>query len=625
MLRERPPWGGVIEPGSESDNTGTSDGNEPTELRAANEAYSDAERAVMAAVSAARTAEGTPAARDEALRLIAQARARLDDAVAKARDAVSAAEGPEALGKATRALDRATSYRSAQEAILNSARGSFAWHGGKLVRHAFARGTVAIPRAGTNTATITPIPRTISSPTDADAQIANPDAFTSATFKDVMYANGKRVFSVNDNDGGGDEFKVDGYVKLRASTADLDPTIYTGLKLTNAGLVIRTGGTARSGTDIVYSDYTDMRRKITTWARDSDGDGDVDAADIQGQNGWDLTIAFDEPRTRPVPVVFNDITNPVSSWTGNNAFYWKSVVRADPSQTSEDGDYYDANAFKQPKGSEDLGTYEVWLSNHIGVDTNTEPAAGQGEVTCLDGSSGTSCPFDDEHFYLNYAAYGLFVYTASTETFRATGAAAGFNGQLGRINTLHFGYSAFRNEEGQKTTDIGEAIAGGRFQGHAIGYEVLGDNNLEGGSNRAGIDHKLLRGDVTLTVNIPRGSGAGTLQGTMNNFQQWNEENKIWTAYVDNFTVALNSAAIGESGTFSGATGATPAAGFNSVTAPGVGVYKGSFYGPRAEADELEIAGSWTVGTTLGPLDNLKTILGSFGAKQRPAATPTSN
>ena len=580
---------------------------------------------MTAAVAAAGRAQGIPSVRDEAARLIEQARARLDDAVAKARDAVSAAEGPKDLGEATRALNRAASYRSAQEAILNNARGSFAWYGRKLVRYALARGTVAIPRAGTNAATIARIPRTVPSPTDADTQIANSNAFTSATFKDVMYADGKRVFFTTDDDEGGDEFKVDGYVKARASTSDLDPTIYTGLKLTDAGLVIRTGGTARSGTDILYSDYTDMRRKITTWARDSDGDGDVDEADIQGQNGWDLTIAFDEPRTRPVPVVFNDISNPVSSWTGNNAFYWKSVVPAGPSQLDEDGDYHDANAFKQPKGSEDLGTYEIWLSNHIGVDTNTEPAAGQGEVTCLDGSRGISCPFDDEHFYLNYAAYGLFVYTASTETFRATGAVAGFNGQLGRINTLHFGYSAFGTEEGRKTTDIGEAIAGGRFQGHAIGYEVLGDNNLEGGSNRAGINHKLLRGDVTLTVNIPRGSGTGSLQGTMSNFQQWNEENKVWTAYVDNFTVALNSAAIGESGTFSGATRATPAAGFNSATAPGVGVYKGSFYGPRADSNELEIAGSWTVGTTLGPVDYLKTILGSFGAKQRPAATPTSN
>ena len=631
MLRERPSWGGVTEPGSESEDNGGLNGNEPTELRAANEAYSDAEKAVTAAVSAAGRAQGMPSARDEAVGLIEQARARLDDAVAKAREAVSAAEGPEALGEATRALNRAISYRSAQEAILNNARGSFAWYGRKLVRYAFARGTVAIPRAGTNAATITRIPRTISSPTDADTQIANPNAFTSITFKDVMYADGKRMFSVADDDEGGDEFKVNGYVTGQASNYPLDTGIYTGIKLTDAGLVIRTGGKGTARFTISDSaDFTDMRRKITTWESDSDGDGDVDAADgIRGQNGWDLTIAFDEPQARSVPVVFNDITNPVSSWTGNNAFYWKSVVRADPSQTSEDGDYYDANAFKQPKGSEDLGTYEVWLSNHIGVDTNTEPAEGQGEVTCLDGSRGTSCPFDDKNFYLNYAAYGLFVYTASTETFRGTGAAAGYNGQIGRINTLHFGYSAFGTGEGQKTTDIGEAIAGGRFHGYTLAYEVTGDRNLEAGNNRTGIEHKLLRGDVTLTVNIPKGSGAGSLEGTMNNFQQWNEENKVWTAYVDNFTVALNSSAIGESGAFSGTTQAMPSRiddiAFR-LNGGGVGVYKGSFYGPRADADELEIAGSWTVGSNpLIVFDNRKGIYGSFGAKQRPVATPTGN
>ena len=577
---------------------------------------------MLAAVSAARTAEDTLAARDEAAGLIAQARARLDDAVAKARDAVAAAEDPKTLGEATRALNRATNYRNAQEAILDRARGSFAWYGKKIVRYAFARGTVAIPRVGINTATITRIPRTIPSPTDADTQIANPGAFTSATFKDVIYTDGKGVFSVNDDDDGGDEFKVNGYVKLRASSFLRETAIFTGLKLTDAGLVIRTGGTAASGASRFRADFTDMRRKVTTWASDSDSDGDVDAADgIRGQNGWDLTIAFDEPQTRAVPVNHEDISNPVSSWTGNNAFYWKSLVTADASQLDEDRDYFDANAFRQPEGSEDLGTYEVWLSNHVGVDTNTEPVAGSGEVTCLDGSRGISCPFDDENFYLNYAAYGLFVYTVSTETFRGTGANAGYNGQRGRINTLHFGYSAFGNEEGQKTTDIGEAIAGGRFQGHALGYEMTGDRNLEAGANRTGIEAKLLRGDVTLTVNIPRGSGVGSLEGTMNNFQQWNEENKVWTAYVDNFTVTLNNASINESGVFSGRTQARPDSGFNGI---GTGIYKGSFYGPRADADELEIAGSWTVGSE-GGFDYLKTIFGSFGAKQRPEATPTSN
>ena len=127
--------------------------------------------------------------------------------------------------------------------------------------------------------------------------------------------------------------------------------------------------------------------------------------------------------------------------------------------------------------------------------------------------------------------------------------------------------------------------------------------------------------EATLTVNIPKGSGAGSLQVTMNNFQRWNEENEVWTTYAYNFAVALNSAAIGDSGTFSGTTQATPSAGFN---AGGAGVYKGSFYEPRADADELEIAESWTVGSS-GALEIFKNLYGGFGAKRRTTATPASN
>ena len=630
--------GSTNQPDAGAGGTSGSDGDQRTAVPAVNAALSTADAAVDAAVDAARTAS-TPTERARAATLIAQARMSLERAVEAAQNAFDTAQGSEAIGQTRRALDIATSFQRNRKTDLDNAAATFAWYGRNLVRYAFARTTIAVPRAGINTAMINRVERTIPDPTDADTQIVNPKAFcddvslptcTSTTFKDIMYSDDKRVFSVADDDEGGDEFKVNGYVGWTASSSTLDETTHTGLKLTDAGLVIRTGGTAASGADRFRADFTDMRRKITTWASDSDSDGDVDAADgIRGQNGWDLTIAFDEPQARSVPVVFNDITNPVSSWTGNNAFYWKSVVRADPSQTSEDGDYYDANAFKQPKGSEDLGTYEVWLSNHIGVDTNTEPAEGQGEVTCLDGSRGTSCPFDDKNFYLNYAAYGLFVYTASTETFRGTGAAAGYNGQIGRINTLHFGYSAFGTGEGQKTTDIGEAIAGGRFHGYTLAYEVTGDRNLEAGNNRTGIEHKLLRGDVTLTVNIPKGSGAGSLEGTMNNFQQWNEENKVWTAYVDNFKVVLNPTTtdnFSESGSFSGTTTATPTTvtGTTFNLGGGTGVYKGSFYGPRADVKDLEIAGSWTVGSGDAD-DDEQDIYGSFGAKQRPAATPGSS
>ena len=297
----------------------------------------------------------------------------------------------------------------------------------------------------------------------------------------------------------------------------------------------------------------------------------------------------------------------------------------DPSQLDEDGDNYKANAFNQPKGYRDLGTYEVWLSNHVGLDRKREPAPGR-TATCPDGSRGTSCPNDDEHRYLKYAAYGLFVYTASTETFTATN-----NGQTGRINTLHFGYSAFGTEDGQKTEDIGQAITGGKFHGYTLAYEFLGHRSPP----VSRLATKLLRGDVTLTVNIPKESGRrGTVEGTVNNFQQWNGENKYWTTYdVNNFSVALNSAAIGADGAFEGTTQATPRAGINPVingSDSGSGSYKGSFYGPRADAKDLEIAGSWIVGTTeltngVSFSRDKKVISGSFGAKQKPPATPASD
>ena len=604
----------VAEPtGSGSGGSSGSDGGESAELAAARQALSVAETAVGAATAAVTEARTrTPAATRRAADAIAAARTTLDAAVSGAQAAVGEARSSAALGAATRALNRARSYRTAQraeldrlEAALSRLEALLSWYQDleritalpAVLREAVALGA-AHPSERTNAARIVRTPRTIPTSATDDTPIANPDAFTSATFTDVMHATGKEVFS-----DGGDEFKVDGYVKSRASRDFPDSTIHTGLKLTNEGLVIRTGGTDanrfRSS-----GDFTDMRKDITTFVSDSNDDGAVNAADgIPGQNGWDLAIAFDEPQTVSVPG-FTGISGSVSNWRGNNAFYWRSPVPADESQTSG-GANYQADAFNQPAGRENLGTYEVWLSNGIGVNSRSEPAVpGSAWVVCPDGGTRwLSCP-DDDYRYLTYAAYGLFVYTASTETFRAT-----LNGHIGRINTLHFGYSAFANEEGQKTTDIGEAITAGTFTGYTLAYEVKGSQN-------SSIESKLLRGDVTLTVNIPRGSGAGSLQGTMNNFQQWNEENEAWTAYVDNFTVALSSAAIGESGTFNGTTQATPSTGFNGS---GAGVYKGSFYGPRADANELEIAGSWNVGSSSSDSRN-KDIYGSFGAKQRPAS-----
>ena len=641
-------------------------GAAPTALQTAETEYDKAQRAATNAVNEARlaVAAGTEAARTRAETLIAAASMALAEAVRAADAAVAAAADGSSVqvGAAARVRRQVRRLQTEWQQDRDNALDSLAWYGRNLVRYELASGEAVEPREGVNTATVVRILRTIPNvdnlpaptgiPQNVYTQIPNPKRFDADTFKTVMYEDGKRVFSVVDDGEGGDEFKVDGYVNSLVFSGSGEPTyasgsttdnrIHTGLKLTDDGLVIRTGGTANIGTDdydadsSTTADYTDMRRDISRYTSDTSGDGLVIVYDtdgdnhprdgIRGQNGWDLEITFDEPQTRSVPVDFDDISNPVSSWTGNNAFYWKAIAPADPSQLDEDGDYYSANAFNQPKGYRDLGTYEVWLSNQVGLDRKREPAPGR-TTTCPDGSRGTSCPSDDEHRYLKYAAYGLFAYTASTETFKSSR-----NGQVGRINTLHFGYSAFGTENGQKTEDIGQAITGGKFHGYALAYEFSGVNSVA---------TKLLRGDVTLTVNIPKGpldvgvrrENVVTVQGTINNFQQWNKENKYWTAYADNVTVALNRATIGENGAFIGNTQATPSTDFNPDSGgvggvPGAGYYKGSFYGPRADAKDLEVAGSWTVGTragTFGIRPSRKTILGSFGAKQRPPETPASD
>ena len=645
------------------------DGADQTPLQRANELYSLAQEATKEAVEAAQ-ASRTEASRTNAERLIGLATMALARAVEAAEEAErTAAAGSAAQRSAALALYDARRLQTAWvQQDRDRARDSLAWYGRNLVRYELASGEAVEPRESVNTATVVRIPRTIpnvdnlpapqvltsqSFPQSLYTQIPNPKAFCQKsvfpetceedTFKTVMYEDGNRVFSVIDDGEGGDEFKVDGYVNRLSSGDRLDTRTHTGLKLTDGGLVIRTGGTAVLGTDAYtnadsgnLADFTDMRRDIRYRVSDTNGDNGVDSfADespydgIRGQNGWDLVITFDEPQTRSVPVDFDDISNPVSSWTGNNTFYWRAIAPADPSQLDEDGDYYHASAFNQPKGYRDLGTYEVWLSNHVGVDRKREPAPGR-TATCPDRSRGTSCPNDDEHRYLKYAAYGLFVYTASTETFVIRGGIA--SGQHGRINTLHFGYSAFGTEEGQKTEDIGETITGGKFHGYALAYEVKGAN----ASAPNIVETKLLRGDVSLTVNIPKESGRrGTVEGTINNFQQWNEENKYWIDYEeDDFKVALDRATIGEDGAFKAnalATGATVADNFNPTgfnPTPGAGEYKGSFYGPRADANDLEIAGSWTVGTRTGTQldpETKKFIFGSFGAKQRPPETPASD
>ena len=596
--------GGQAGAGSDTDGgNGGADGNggnggaDRTPLQTAEKQRADAKIAADAAVETARlaVAAGTEAARANAERLIAAASTALAEAVRAADAAVEAAAGGSAagVGAAARARTAAIQLQTTQDRALEDARDSLAWYGRTLARYELANGEAVTPRENTNEVTINRIPRTIDTSATNSAQKRNPDAFTSTTFKTVMHEDGKKLLSDVDV-----EFKVDGYAKVSFSTFGVETHVHTGVKLTRGGLVIRTGGGKPSADNTIHVDFTDMRRDITRRTDDTNNDGSSRSNDgLPGQNGWDLEIMFNAPQT-PMPVPdAPDGKNWVTSWQGNGDFYWKAIVPAAESQLETDGDYYESDAFNQPDGYKDLGTYQVWLSNHVGVNRNLEPAAGR-EGTCPDGSRGTSCPYDDEQFYLEYAAYGLFAYTADPETF----ASLASNGRQGRAQSLHFGYSAFADEDNKRTTDIGEAITGGKFKGQALAYAFKGTN--------ANNEFKLLRGDATLTVTIPK-TGNGTVAGNLNNFNEWTGAG--WKVYGTNFNVSLASAEISDAGVFSGSTTAT-----GGVSLSGAGAFKGSFYGPRDDSADLEVAGSWTAGT--GPLNtNFWHMVGSFGAKQRPA------
>ena len=591
-------------------------------LADANRKYATAQTALSQATAAIGTAD-----RAEARRLIDEARTTIDAAVTAAEAAVAAAaEGSAAdIGSAARARDRANALRTS----LDNALTSFAWYRRALARTQVLNGEVTMPPYGGDgvTVEIKRIPPTIPDPDNPGSEKANPDAITSDKFKDVPYAEGKLVFSVADGAEGGDEFKVDGYTVSKNGSPTIRSSTLTGLKLTGDGIVISSGERA-SG------DFTDTRRDIT--GRNT------------GQNGWDLELTFGEPHVTPVARGGGS----VSDWMGNGAFHWKSIVPADPRQLETGGVYYDSRSFRQPDGFKDLGTYEVWLSNYLGVlNSGLEPARGSGVVRCPDGTMGTSCPFDDTHHYLKYAAYGLFIYTVDTETFN-TGT---FNAhQTGRVQPLYFGYSAFADETGKETTDIGTAITGATFTGQTLAYAFMGANAI-GSVTDAHLSRpsRLLRGDATLTVSIPK-SGSGTIEGDLENFERWTGTH--WQPMTSGFEVSLSEATISDGGTFSGGasasgtnlegragTGGTSTApldfptpfDYNSGTGASVyywqsgglngtgGSYKGSFYGPRDDSTDLEVAGSWYISRSVFGFARWG-VFGSFAAKQKPAATPGS-
>ena len=631
-------------------------GTESTELRAAKTAFATAQTAVRAATEQAATAgrTNTEADRAEARRLIGLARTALAEAGTAADAAVDAA-GTDAANDAARGAaieyrrDVVTPYRTAQSTILNDLETPLLWFTRALVRQAIADPDFRVPRGTTTNdegevvsrATIVRTPRTKDTSATDDTQIANtaPAPISSTTFKIIPYASGKMVFTSDAKHSGEETFKVDGYtnqLNTDLSTITDAAAGYTGLQLTGSGLVVRYGGVA--------ADWVDTRKKLNA------------VVGTIGANGWDLTITFDDPQPRSA-------AKGVTSWQGNGDFYWKARVDADPSQLTTGGDNYVAGLLKQPDGYKNLGTYEVWLSNNIGVNKGLEPVAGSGTVTCRDGSlssaNGNACPDDDVQKYLNYAAYGMFLYKADEDGLDFTNI-----NTAGRVQSINFGYAAFENKANKRTTNIGKAITGGTFNGRTIAIAYRG--NARRTNNVAPkVLSKLVRGDVELTVSIPKATGSGTVYGHIDGFQEWDAANNRWkqNAGAAGGITLISSAAVGTRplGTitrvnlYSSAPGATattgapitantgeftgtakvPATGgtnvgdvLNDHQASGAnsngGVFRGNFYGPLATPNDLEVAGTWRLGQVAEGEEDKWVISGSFGAKQAPASASSN-
>ena len=639
---------------------------------AARDLITEAER--LAGLAARENADA--AARDAATKAIADARGAITAAVTAAQAAVDGLKDGAPATLYGRALTHQREkvndeLQTRGTATLNGLLGDYGWYATQLVRYAMLPREIDEPSDGVNTATIVRTPRTVDTSDSDSTQKVNDrpehkdNIILANEFSVPMYEAGDKVFS----GGNDDEFKVDGYVGHGADWTIFDQDLQTGLKITTTGIEIRTGGRRTSRTNAQAgwheTDYLDMRKKI------NEALGDTTNVGTAAGNAWDLKITFNEPRPRAIGGVR-------TNWFGNGDYYWRAIVDPHPDQLdSTKTDVYVADTFTQSAGNKNLGTYEVWLSNNIGVNTQLEPGSDDGAIRCPNGelssASNGACPDDDDNFYLDYAAYGLFMYNADPKALDSVAVTnpggpttANWHTVAGsRIQSMYLGYAAFADSSGQRIRDIGTAIDKGEFRGRTLVRAFATNARNPGLVDPEDATNRFLRGDVTLTVNIGKGdSSTANIKGEVTDFEEWNRNAGTWVMYPEGFKVYMNqngnsdgaAVTIGADGTFNGvakfAQVAGPAVGSMPALDPRItpptdgtggtngaihgggsggdgGVFKGNFYGDRSKSSDLEVAGSWGMGpmTALGATATGRgyKFIGSFGAKQRPEPPAAGN
>ena len=297
----------------------------------------------------------------------------------------------------------------------------------------------------------------------------------------------------------------------------------------------------------------------------------------------DLAIAFGAPSQSP---------------HGEAAYYWKA--QAPFTRAQRDTGLPPKHVEGAGDGrSQDLGTYELWLSSYGGLDegANADDAG------------------DDTHRYLEYAAYGLFTFfdnVVQTPSFT-------------RPQAFAFGYDAFRDADGMRTTDVSTSIAA-TFQGHTMARALI-NGGSETHITLSGATP--LRGDVTLNACIG-GSGctgdgipatANRISGMISGLEELRHDD-VWVPFrAAAGGISMEEGAIAADGSFGGqldhprlADGTLNTWDYDADIRPGstqASKYGGNLYGPR---DSLEAAGWWHMQVDHRGRALRSSLIGSFGA-----------
>ena len=279
------------------------------------------------------------------------------------------------------------------------------------------------------------------------------------------------------------------------------------VELTASGLVYKVRGNA------VYYDFQ-RRFDVGLDADDWYGrgpDGERGTADDGANNGkWDGCWTLPDPTLDCTNWIHDDMQvtfgAPSASLSGVTAFYWNTRIPF-PDGSSVDTPHIAEKiaGHDAVRADADMGTYELWLSNFGGVDRGLEPSVG-------------FHPDDDVDRFLEYAAYGLFTYTDLIVSARGPG----------RQQALHFGYDAFADEDGLKTTDIEEDdTITATFRGATMAHQYL----AMGTTSPVRVD---IRGDILLNARI--GSGANKISGEITNLAK-REVGGSWVAHRELYDV----------------------------------------------------------------------------------------